>query len=104
MNTKETQLCDLIKNKICDYEISRTDTKSSKKQLIEYLSEYLEIPADSISILLDEIIIVLDYFSDKQIKRILNVFEKVYKIEPHYGDQVRVTIYLTDDGTPEGSI
>jgi len=37
MNTKETQLYDLIKNKICDYEISRTDTKSSKKQLREYL-------------------------------------------------------------------
>jgi hypothetical protein len=102
MNTKETPLYDLIKNKICDYEISRTDTKSSKEQLIDYLSEYLEIPADNISILLDEIVIVLDYFSDKQIRRILKVFETVYRVEPHYGDQVRVTIYLTDDGTPEG--
>lgn len=100
--THETLLCDLIKNKICDYEISRTDTKSSKKKLREYLSEYLEIPSDDIAILLDEIQIVSDYFSDKQIRRMLKVFEKIYKIDPHYGDQVRVTIYLTDDGTPEG--
>ena len=102
MNTKKTLLSELIKNKICDYEINRIDTKDSKKQLREYLSEYLEIPADNISILLDEIVIVSDYFSDKQIRRILKVFEKIYKIEPHYGDQVRVTIYLTDDGTPRG--
>lgn len=102
MNTKETPLYDLIKNKICDYEISRTDTTSNKKQLREYLSEYLEIPSDDITILLDEIQIVSDYFTDKQIRRILKVFEKIYRIEPHYGDQVRVTIYLTEDGTPEG--
>ena len=101
MNTKETPLSELIKNKICDYEISRTDTKISKEQLREYLSEYLEIPSDDISILLDEIIIVLDYFTDKQIRRILKVFEKIYKIEPHYGDQVRVTIYLADDENPK---
>ena len=100
MNTKKTPLYDLVKNKICDYEISRTDTKISKKQLREYLSEYLEIPTDNISILLDEIIIVSDYFSDKQIQSILKVFENVYRVEPHYGDQVRVTIYLTEDGTP----
>lgn len=100
MDTMKTPISDLIKNKICDYEISRTDTKSSKKQLREYLSEYLEIPCDDITILLDEIVILSDYFTDKQIRRILKVFEKIYKIEPHYGDQVRVTIYLTDDGTP----
>ena len=102
MNTKKTPFDEIIKNKICDYEISRTDTKSSKKQLREYLSEYLEIPSDDITILLDEIEIVSDYFSDKQIRRILKVFEKIYRIEPHYVDQVRVTIYLTEDGTPEG--
>ena len=51
MNTKKTLLSELIKNKICDYEISRTDTKSNKKQLREYLSEYLEIPSDDITIL-----------------------------------------------------
>ena len=96
MNTKKTLLSELIKNKICDYEISRTDTKSNKKQLREYLSEYLEIPSDDITILLDEIKIVSDYFTDKQIRKILKVFETVYRIEPHYGDQVRVTIYLTD--------
>lgn len=100
MNTKETPISELIKNKICDYEISRTDTKSSKKQLREYLSEYLEIPSDDITILLDEIQIVSDYFTNKQIRRMLKVFEKIYKVEPHYGDQVRVTIYLTEDGNP----
>lgn len=100
MNTKKTLLSELVKNKICDYEINRTDTTSNKKQLREYLSEYLEIPSDYISILLDEIVIVSDYFTDKQIRRILKVFEKIYKIEPHYGDQVRVTIYLTNDGNP----
>lgn len=102
MNTKKTPLCDLIKNKICDYEINRIDTKSSKEQLREYLSEYLEIPSDDITILLDEIQIVSDYFTDKQIRRMLKVFEKIYKIESHYGDQVRAEIYLTDDGTPRG--
>ena len=71
MDTMKTPISDLIKNKICDYEISRTYTKSSKKQLREYLSEYLEIPSDDITILLDEIVIVLDYFTDKQIRRIL---------------------------------
>jgi transposase-like protein len=100
MDTMETPLYDLIKNKICEYEISHTDTKSSKEQLRESLSEYLEIPTDDIHIILDEIEIVSDYFTDKQIRRMLKVFEKIYKIEPHYGDQVRVTIYLTEDGTP----
>lgn len=102
MNTKETPSYELIKNKICDYEISRIDTNDNKKQLREYLSEYLEIPSDDIHIVLDEIQIVSDYFTDKQMRRILKVFETVYRVEPHYGDQVRVTIYLTDDGTPEG--
>lgn len=89
----ETPMNELIKNRICDYELKLTDFKTARQDLIKELTEYLGITRSDIAVGVDAIEITVDSLDKEQLDKICELFDKVI-IDSLYGDQVRIFVEL----------